>query len=734
MDQESVISLLLKVGGQDTLEALRKSTANYQALLADLPRQLASGAITADEFTATQTRMGRELERQTRLLDQLERAERDAAAAGDVWERTLRDVDAAAQVATTSTARLSTGAKEAGKSAGGLGRATLETGRAIQDFSQGGIGGVLNNIEGLTASLASAAGLSTAAGAALAGAFTGLGIAASFALPPLLAWVKSVREGSNVVPEAADRLARLNDQFQAGSKRLEELRDKQSLSNAELREYNTLAAVTAAQERDLAAERKHRADLETLKDAKSKEQTGRAGAFREAAAGEGEALQAGLAERMADEERAKRRLREEKIRQAADEQGFRFDARDRVWEWKDPDARRKLGAAEADKRWIQFNEWSQSQGGVTSDQVRKEDFTDDAGHLMTQAAAGEQHSLDRFDQLARRGGNEAVRRVRDRYRKTNPAAVAQTDADFEGWKEYYEGLEADQKALGLDAESLREAARKRKTALEKTRAETARLAKTNRAERDQRRDEERKGFEGIVDEEARKLGGGGLDDAAAAAAARYRFDGGYQDRRGRLVRLDPEQQRQALEQDLSGIVGRTNPEMAITTRDAVAAKMAADAMARADAEAAGRRPFAPDERSAQYAAMASLQTEADRAAMDRAKGWAAGGGPGMSGMPGMAPTPSTAPTPTRAQAGAAMAADQAQAVMDAFDAYGQAAAASQDAGSSATAATQAAMAKALDALQGALGRIERLEDQARQLDQMADGLTARARSPQRRGR
>jgi hypothetical protein len=58
---------------------------------------------------------------------------------------------------------------KATKGMAGLGQAGLQTGRVIQDFAQGGIGGVLNNIEGFTQAVGGGPGL--------AGALTGLGVA-----------------------------------------------------------------------------------------------------------------------------------------------------------------------------------------------------------------------------------------------------------------------------------------------------------------------------------------------------------------------------------------------------------------------------------------------------------------------------------------------------------------------------------------------------------------------------
>jgi hypothetical protein len=59
----------------------------------------------------------------------------------------------------------------------GFGQTALQSGRFLQDFAQGGVGGVLNNIEGLAMALGGGPGL--------AGVMTAVGLAAYFAMPKL---------------------------------------------------------------------------------------------------------------------------------------------------------------------------------------------------------------------------------------------------------------------------------------------------------------------------------------------------------------------------------------------------------------------------------------------------------------------------------------------------------------------------------------------------------------------
>jgi hypothetical protein len=100
-------------------------------------------------------------------------------------------------------------------SSGNMGQSLLQTGRIVQDFAQGGLGGILNNIEGFTAALGMGSGL--------AGLFTVIGVAAALAMPK----VKEFFGG--ISGEAAE----------AAKKKLEELRKEvESLHEAFLKLKN----------------------------------------------------------------------------------------------------------------------------------------------------------------------------------------------------------------------------------------------------------------------------------------------------------------------------------------------------------------------------------------------------------------------------------------------------------------------------------------------------------------
>lgn len=116
------------------------------------------------------------------------------AEANEAAARSLEKVDAAA--------------KKAGSGVAGFGQSALNAGRFVQDFTQGGIPGILNNIEGLTAAL----GL----GSGLAGVFTIAGVAAYVFKDQLMEVFRDLtfapKPFQTAVEELAKKLKDLKDQ------------------------------------------------------------------------------------------------------------------------------------------------------------------------------------------------------------------------------------------------------------------------------------------------------------------------------------------------------------------------------------------------------------------------------------------------------------------------------------------------------------------------------------------
>jgi hypothetical protein len=155
----------------------------------------------------------------------------------------LKDLEA-------ETTKAAVGLDKVKTSAGNSGQSLLQTGRVIQDFAQGGLGGILNNIEGLTMAL----GL----GSGLAGILTVLGVVALTAGPAIKSFFQGIIDGSNEVPESKDKLEALNNAIKANAKELDGLKDKQVLTNTELARFNELTTKQIKLEKEAAAAKAQR--------------------------------------------------------------------------------------------------------------------------------------------------------------------------------------------------------------------------------------------------------------------------------------------------------------------------------------------------------------------------------------------------------------------------------------------------------------------------------------------
>jgi hypothetical protein len=120
----------------------------------------------------------------------------------------LDRLDASAKSAAGGVDKLDASAKKAGGGVAGMGQSMLQTGRVVQDFSQGGIGGILNNIEGLTMALGQGPGL--------AGALTVAGVA-------FMLLKKPVQELFEAMGEGGPAMKVVNQALDEGKKRIEDI-------------------------------------------------------------------------------------------------------------------------------------------------------------------------------------------------------------------------------------------------------------------------------------------------------------------------------------------------------------------------------------------------------------------------------------------------------------------------------------------------------------------------------
>jgi hypothetical protein len=160
------------------------------------------------------------------------------------------------QVLKKSTEEVAVATEKMGSKVAGTGQSLLQGGRVVQDFAQGGLGGVLNNIEGLTMALGMGPGL--------AGVLTVLGVVALVAGPRIKSAFAGWSDGSNDIPKSTDALTRLTDALKANNDALDDMRKKQSLTNTEIGEFNKLLATNVQLEKDLKAAKEQRQIIEKL--------------------------------------------------------------------------------------------------------------------------------------------------------------------------------------------------------------------------------------------------------------------------------------------------------------------------------------------------------------------------------------------------------------------------------------------------------------------------------------
>jgi hypothetical protein len=164
-------------------------------------------------------------------------------------EQDLDDIKQKADTLKTST-------DEVKKSTVNMGRSMLESGRIVQDFAQGGIPGILNNIEGLTLAL----GL----GSGLAGVLTIVGVGIAFLGPKIKEWAESLGSGEEKTKDWGTALQQLDRDLAATKKELEEYTKKQALTNDEVERANELSAKQVELEEKKTAEAKKQADIKKL--------------------------------------------------------------------------------------------------------------------------------------------------------------------------------------------------------------------------------------------------------------------------------------------------------------------------------------------------------------------------------------------------------------------------------------------------------------------------------------
>ena len=136
----------------------------------------------------------------------------------------------------------------------------LAVGRITQDFAQGGVGGILNNIEGLLIKFPLLASAATVAATAL---YVGG--------PIIKDWFTAWRDGSNQIPDFVEGLDKLTAAIKSNKEWIDKASEKGYLTDDELTEFNARVAENTQLEKDSAEAKKAKAAAEQLAAVKTKE-------------------------------------------------------------------------------------------------------------------------------------------------------------------------------------------------------------------------------------------------------------------------------------------------------------------------------------------------------------------------------------------------------------------------------------------------------------------------------
>jgi hypothetical protein len=172
--EQEILNLIYQYQGADALKQAKQDLEDAKAATAALGDQFKQGAIDEAAFREGIRFQARTIADSKEKIEAFERAARGGASG-----------------------------------MAGFGQSTLQAGRIIQDFTQGGLAGVLNNIEGLVMALGGPAGL--------AGILTIVGVGFYVLKPKIEEFMKSLLDDAPVT--FADRLEEMH-------KRIKELEDK----------------------------------------------------------------------------------------------------------------------------------------------------------------------------------------------------------------------------------------------------------------------------------------------------------------------------------------------------------------------------------------------------------------------------------------------------------------------------------------------------------------------------
>lgn len=408
----SLIDALAELGGElvglePILDRDAAKLTTFAAALAALDAQLDGAADGGESLALAMTDADR-------AMDAAVRAAMDETQALKLMRQALDDVPGAAN-------RVADGGAKASKATAEMGRAAMNAGQSFQDFAQGGIAGILNNlpklIEDAAKFIPSIGRMAAAFGgpAGLAAAATVTGVAFFLARPYVTAFYTDLMKGAEEIPKAADALERMNGTLKDNRERLDELAESWGGTKAEADEYNRILNQNVELEKKVNAERERRAAIDAMrkKEQQGDEASGKAATAAIDGAGGVDKVIADLTTKMAGSsavvDGAMKRLEKAMADQAASAEGT---AKDRAMPASIREALAKGHARNVAK----------AQAGVAQ---AREGVEDRAGDIVTGAARGDAAAVA---ELARRMGGDFAGATPEAIRARDMADQAEADA------------------------------------------------------------------------------------------------------------------------------------------------------------------------------------------------------------------------------------------------------------------------------------------------------------------
>lgn len=261
-DRMETFGAELKITGQETAVDAQKKVEGLEQSIVDLSASFLKGDVPQDQYLASMKQLKTELRANEQALRIIESANRKQA-------ESMEDLARAEDRAAASASKVGKAVKESGQDMGKARAGVLDLSRAVQDFAQGGVGGILNNLEGVGRAIPAILADPLALISSVPAILTTVGTALYIFGPKVWHAFEGFVGGSNAIPPATTALQRLEGKLGEVTKQLDAMREKQTLTNAELVIYNGLTAYQIQLEKQKTAEMQKQADVQALRKLKA---------------------------------------------------------------------------------------------------------------------------------------------------------------------------------------------------------------------------------------------------------------------------------------------------------------------------------------------------------------------------------------------------------------------------------------------------------------------------------